>query len=61
MRKGPFFGYVIYNKKRNSVVVDHDTAAFVWDDQAMAEEHMREGEDDEPRYVEIVFKDQPHD
>lgn len=54
-REGPFFGYVIWNKKRNALVIDHDTTAFVWDDQTLAEDHMRDGEDDEVRYVQITF------
>jgi hypothetical protein len=56
--RGPFFGYVIYNKKRESVVLDTDTTAFVWDDQAIAEDHMREGEDDEVIYVRIERAEQ---
>lgn len=55
MSEGPFFGYVVWNAKRKSVVIDHDSTAFVWDDQALAEDHMRHGEADEVRYVEIKF------
>lgn len=54
-----FYGWVVFNKKRRSVVLDHDTEAFVWDSQEAAEAHKREdeGADDELRYVQIYFVD----
>lgn len=51
----PFYGWVVFNKKRKTLVLEDDTEAFVWDSQGAAQEHVREGEDDELRYVQISF------
>lgn len=51
----PFYGWVVFNKTRKTMVLEDDTEAFVWDSQEAAREHMREGHDDEPRYVQISF------
>ena len=32
IKTGPFFGYVVWNPKRGTIVVDHDSNAIVWDD-----------------------------
>jgi hypothetical protein len=51
---GPFDGYVVLNTRRKAVVFGGDDREFVWDDQDIAEEHMREGEADEVRRVRVT-------
>lgn len=51
-----FQGYVVWNKKRRSMVfADNgmDGTAFVWDHYDEAEKHCREGEADEVRRVRV--------
>lgn len=57
-RDGPFFGWIVWNDQRKTMVVDHDTQAFVWDDESSASEHVRDDvPGDEPRRIQIMFLD----
>jgi hypothetical protein len=53
---GPFHGYAVLNTARKGLVFDQgEEQAFVWDDQAAAEEHCREGEADTVRRVCVTI------
>ncbi len=55
-KTGPFFGYVVWNPKRGTIVVDHDSDAIVWDTDSEAAQHMRDDAlGDEVRRVQLQF------
>lgn len=55
-RKGPFFGFVVWNPKRGTIVVDHDSDAIAWDTDSEALQHVRDDVvGDEVRRVELSF------
>ena len=41
-KTGPFFGYVVWNPKRGTIVVDHESDAIVWDTDSEAAQHIRD-------------------
>lgn len=55
-KTGPFCGYVVWNPKRGTIVVDHDSNAIVWDTDSEAAQHVRDDQpDDEVRRVKLQF------
>lgn len=57
-KTGPFYGYVVWNPKRGTIVVDYDTNAMVWDSDSEAAQHMRDDAvGDEVRRVLLQFLD----